>query len=54
MSGKKDDIFSGISDISFDSVMGGSSKKPLRQRIDPKKIRRKRSLSETKPNGISF
>ncbi len=27
MSGKKDDIFSGISDISFDSVMGGSSKK---------------------------
>lgn len=37
MSGKKDDIFSGISDISFDSVMGGSSKKAAETADRPEK-----------------
>ena len=37
MSCKKDDIFSGISDISFDSVMGGSSKKAAEKADRPEK-----------------
>ena len=50
MSGKKDDIFSGISDISFDSVMGGSSKKVAetadRPAKNPPKKKSKRDEAE--------
>lgn len=50
MSGKKDDIFSGISDISFDSVMGGSSKKAAetadRPAKNPPKKKSKRDEAE--------
>lgn len=50
MSGKKDDIFSGISDISFDSVMGGSSKKAAekadRPAQNPPKKKSKRDEAE--------
>lgn len=50
MSGKNDDIFSGISDISFDSVMGGSSKKAAetadRPEKNPPKKKSKRDEAE--------
>ncbi len=50
MSGKKDDIFFGISDISFDSVMGGSSKKAAetadRPEKNPPKKKSKRDEAE--------